>query len=34
LEKAYPKLGFTWLEVAAGDQFVFTLTAGQLQAAA
>jgi ribosomal protein L3 glutamine methyltransferase len=31
LEAAYPKLGFTWLAVAAGDQFVFLLTAEQLR---
>ncbi len=30
LEAAYPKLPFTWLEVSAGDQFVFLLTREQL----
>lgn len=30
LEAAFPKLPFTWLEVAAGDQFVFLLTREQL----
>jgi ribosomal protein L3 glutamine methyltransferase len=32
LEKAYPRLEFIWLEVAAGDEFVFLLTAEQLRA--
>jgi ribosomal protein L3 glutamine methyltransferase len=31
LEKAHPRLEFTWLEVAAGDEFVFLLTAEQLR---
>jgi ribosomal protein L3 glutamine methyltransferase len=30
LEAAYPEVAFTWLEVAAGDQFVFLLTKEQL----
>jgi ribosomal protein L3 glutamine methyltransferase len=30
LEAAYPEVSFTWLEVAAGDQFVFLLTKEQL----
>ena len=30
LEAAYPKLPFTWLEVSAGDGFVFLLTREQL----
>jgi len=30
LEAAYPALPFTWLEVSAGDQFVFLLTREQL----
>lgn len=30
LEAAFPQLPFTWLEVAAGDQFVFMLTREQL----
>ncbi len=30
LEAAYPQLPFTWLEVSAGDQFVFLLTREQL----
>jgi ribosomal protein L3 glutamine methyltransferase len=30
LEAAYPDLPFTWLEVSAGDQFVFLLTREQL----
>ncbi len=30
LEAAYPHLPFTWLEVSAGDQFVFLLTREQL----
>lgn len=30
LENAWPRLEFTWLEVAAGDEYVFLLTAGQL----
>jgi ribosomal protein L3 glutamine methyltransferase len=29
LEAAYPEVAFTWLEVAAGDQFVFLLTKEQ-----
>ncbi len=32
LEAAYPEVAFTWLEVAAGDQFVFLLTKEQLLA--
>ena len=32
LEAAYPKIGFTWLQVESGDQFVFLLTKEQLQA--
>jgi ribosomal protein L3 glutamine methyltransferase len=32
LEAAYPEVGFTWLEVATGDQFVFLLTKEQLLA--
>lgn len=32
LEAAYPALPFTWLEVSAGDQFVFLLTREQLAA--
>ena len=31
LEAAYPEVAFTWLEVAAGNQFVFLLTKEQLQ---
>jgi len=31
LEATYPELPFTWLEVSAGDQFVFLLTREQLQ---
>jgi ribosomal protein L3 glutamine methyltransferase len=31
LESHYPDLHFTWLDVAAGDEFVFLLTAQQLQ---
>lgn len=31
LEAAYPHLAFTWLDVAAGDNFVFMLTKEQLQ---
>lgn len=31
LEKSYPHLAFTWLEVSAGNEFVFLLTAEQLQ---
>ncbi len=30
LEKAYPKMPFTWLDTAAGDGFVFLLTCEQL----
>lgn len=30
LEAAYPEVAFTWLEVTAGDQFVFLLTKEQL----
>ena len=30
LEAAYPEVAFTWLEVAAGNQFVFLLTKAQL----
>jgi ribosomal protein L3 glutamine methyltransferase len=30
LEATYPEVAFTWLEVAAGDQFVFLLTKEQL----
>ena len=30
LEAAFPQLSFTWLEVSAGDQFVFLLTREQL----
>lgn len=33
LEAAFPELPFTWLEVSAGDQFVFLLTREQLMAA-
>ncbi len=32
LEEAYPEVAFTWLEVTAGDQFVFLLTKEQLLA--
>ena len=32
LEAAYPNIGFTWLQVESGDQFVFLLTKEQLQA--
>lgn len=31
LEATYPRLEFTWLDVAAGDEFVFLLTAEQLR---
>jgi len=31
LETAYPRLPFAWLEVSAGDEFVFLLTAEQLR---
>ena len=31
LEAAYPRLPFTWLEVSAGDEFVFLLTSEQLR---
>jgi ribosomal protein L3 glutamine methyltransferase len=31
LEAAYPEVEFTWLDVAAGNQFVFLLTKEQLQ---
>ena len=31
LEAAYPHLAFTWLEVSAGDEFVFLLNRDQLQ---
>lgn len=31
LEAAYPEVAFTWLEVTAGNQFVFLLTKEQLQ---
>lgn len=34
LEAYYPGLDFTWLEVAAGDQFVFALEAAQLHSLA
>jgi ribosomal protein L3 glutamine methyltransferase len=30
LEATYPELPFTWLEVSAGDQYVFLLTREQL----
>ena len=32
LEAAFPQLPFTWLEVTAGDEFVFLLTREQLVA--
>ena len=32
LEQAFPALAFTWLETSGGDDFVFLLTAAQLQA--
>ena len=31
LEAAYPKLPFTWLEVSAGDEFVFMLHRNDLR---
>jgi ribosomal protein L3 glutamine methyltransferase len=31
LEAAYPSLPFTWLEVSAGDEFVFMLHRNDLQ---
>jgi len=34
LEAHYPRLDFTWLEVAAGDEFVFALEAAQLRSLA
>jgi len=30
LERAYPRVPFTWLETSAGDEYVFLLGAGQL----